>query len=326
MNKLYGSLAALALVAACSGDGEFSFSGSTSDDGTTDSGDTSDTGDTSSGSSGSGVGGTTVAINELLLEDAASGLSMTAFSFDDATGILSISGLPNDASNEAYTQNAAVPLNYNSGADFATSVTLASGFNAYESTTANSDATLNYYAVFRRSDSGNSQVVAAGTGNFSDLGHAGAGATRLNGATVLPSDGNYTYTGSYAGVRVAGTSATDDITYVTGETLLLIDFQDSGTGTVVGNVRNRQQFDLTGTLLTAPDDRLDDLSLTMSSIDRDNATIAESDVGIVGGSDTVGTWQGVFAGPNGEEIAGIVLLEESVSSTDIRETGAFIAD
>lgn len=314
MNKLF-SICILLFLAACS-DGTVAFGdGSTSSDDTTDSTDDTGTGDGSGDGSGSGGSGDstgdTVAINEILVEDVGSGLTMSAYSFDDTTGELKLVDLPFDASDDTYT--------------LISSTALGNGFSLYESNPASSDATMQYYAVFRRSDSGNSQVVAAATSGFSSLGRAGLAATRLNDTITLPSDGNYRYTGQYAGLRVTEESSATDT--VTGDVFLLIDFDDNDTGTIVGNITNRVPRDA-ATL--AVGDPLASVALKTSAIDRVNSRVVEGEAAETGdGESGSGSWQAIFAGPNGEEIAGVLLLSDSSTGPDpqaVREVGGFIAD
>lgn len=252
-----------------------------------------------------GTGGGTVSVNEVFLESDSDSLTMNAVAYDDDTGELKLTNLPFDASDDTYT--------------LISGAALANGFSAYESNPATSDAEMHYFAVFRRSDSGNSQVTAAGTANFADLGHAGAAVQRFSASVNLPNDGNYVYTGDYAGVRITEGSATDDAQFVTGDTQFILDFDDAGTGTAVGVVFNRVTYNGNGTPDTGT---LPGLSLALSSIDHDKASVKQSTVNIVGGADNVGTWDAIFAGPNGEELAGIVLVKEE----GIRETGGFIVD
>ena len=286
--KRYSGIFAILALAGCSGDIAIS-------DGS---------------SSGGGTTTPTVAVNQVLLDDASNNLTMSVAEYDAGTGELSLANLPFDASDDAYT--------------LIIGASLANGFAAYESNPASSDATMHYLAVFRRSDSGNSQVAAAGTGQFSGVGYAGASAERLNASISLPGDGNYTYTGEYAGIRVTeGNGGAADAQLVTGNSSFDIDFDDAGTGVVAGFITNRVTYDTTG---TADGGTLDNLALVLSSIDRDSAKVNEGTIDI-GASTDLGTWQAVFAGPNGEELAGIILVNDTDGSgLAVRETGGFIAD
>ncbi len=259
----------------------------------------SDTGSTDGGT------GSTVSVNEVFLESDSASLTMNAVAYDEDTGELKLTNLPFDAADDTYT--------------LISGAALANGFAAYESNPATSDAEMHYFAVFRRSDSGNSQVTAAGTPGFTDLGHAGAAAQRFSASVNLPNDGNYVYTGDYAGVRITEGSATDDAQFVTGDTRFILDFDDAGTGTAVGVVYNRATYNAGG---TSDSGTLPALSLALSYIDHDKANVQQGTVNIVGGASNAGTWDAIFAGPNGEELAGIVLVNE----TGIRETGGFIVD
>lgn len=243
-------------------------------------------------------------------------LVMNNFSYDATNDQVSVSNVPNDASNNVYTLISGHALDH--------------GFAAYESNPATTDGPLHYFAVFRRSDSKNSQVLAVGTGNYADYGYGGTGAQRLGDDPNLPNVGTYTYTGDYAAVKVNATTGlgSGDVNLVTGDATLLIDFGDSGTGTVVGSINNRKIYSNSGALIG---NLSDSISFTTADIDRTNGTTKSGTATGVNSDATTwgtGTWQSTFAGPGGSEVAGIVILEgtDQISSDKIREVGGFIAD
>jgi hypothetical protein len=195
-------------------------------------------------------------------------------------------------------------------------------FDAYESNPAPGTNEIQYFAVFRRT--GNSQVAAAGTNRYIDFGYAGAGAQRLSGLPTLPTTGIYSYNGEYAAVRTTlDPVGGNTIGYVTGDVAMQVDFDDfDGSGAVGAVVSNRTVYDTTG----APIGPLAGfISLQDTDIDFVDRTIVEADATEIDGSGTqvaTGNWSGVFAGPNGEEIAGIVF----VNGATTQEVGGLIAN
>lgn len=205
------------------------------------------------------------------------------------------------------------------------------GFGAYQSSPAAGSAELQYFAIFRRSDSGLSQVAASTSAEYIGFGFGGGGAQRVTATNPnLPRNGLYTYNGEYGGVRTIlnAVGNGDRVQYVTGDAQLAADFGDfDDVGAVNGGIRNRILYDDTGVQIGTLDGFL---SLANGEIDFTNGTIDPSTAVLLDSTGAVvanGNWQGVFAGPNGEEIAG-VLFVDSVSMTgvnDAREIGGFIA-
>lgn len=213
-----------------------------------------------------------------------------------------------------------------------------SGFGAYQSDPAPGSNEFRYFAVFRRSDSGLSQVAAATSNEYVAFGFGGAGATRVSGATSIPATGIYSYSGEYAAVRVERAAFGDDTTvealyYVTGGMEMTADFGDfDEIGAVSGVVRNRVLYDRAGKVLGNLDGII---SFANSEIDRTDGTIASGDAFEIQGGTQVpngsyqdgeigatGNWSGVFAGPGAEEIAGIVFVE----SATVREIGGVMVN
>lgn len=207
------------------------------------------------------------------------------------------------------------------------------GFGAYQSDPAPGSNEFKYFAVFRRSDSGLSQVGATQSNSYISFGFGGAGAARVSGATSVPTTGIYSYAGEYAAVRVVRTEdenqvAVDELYYVTGGMEMTADFGDfDEVGAVGGVVRNRILYDSNGQELGALDGII---SFANSEITREDGTIASSTaVELQGGTQipgggyqggeisATGSWRGVFAGAGAEEIAGIVFVE----SAEVREIG-----
>ncbi len=233
-------------------------------------------------------------------------LSLNNIAYDPGSDTLTINNIPFDDPDNAYER--------------ITTEKFSNGFDAYQSAPTAGSNELQYFAVFRRSDSGNSQVAATGTDEYIGFGFGGAGAQRLGAAPNLPDSGIYSYNGEYAAVRTTRTGgAANGVQYVTGEVRLNADFADfDDVGAVGGTIRNRQLYDTTG----APIGTLDGfISLANATIDRTTGTINSSTaVEVINGQQNSGNWSGVFAGPGGNEIAGILFVE----GNGVRETGGIV--
>lgn len=254
-----------------------------------------------------------------------SDLTVNDMTYDPLTDELVLNNLPFDGDN-TYARNA--PL----------SAAIGSPFGAYESVGGTSD----YYAVFRRSGSGYSQVGTVGTDQYVSFGFGGAAAQRLDGTGALPTaNSQYLFTGEYAAVRtIIDPDTGSQLQYVAGTATIEVDVEDfDDTGAVEGIIADRTFFDNNGVQLTDLDD-VDFISLATADINFDNWTIASSTATAYSRADlssgASGSWQGLFAGPNGEEVAGIVVVSGSgpigidattgdFEEVQVRETGGFIA-
>lgn len=269
------------------------------------------------------------------LNNASADLTVDEMTFDPATGELVFNNLPFD-SNKAvtgenvYTRNPAVSASLQAAG---------TGFDAYRNAGGPVGGS-EYFAVFRRSASGNSQVGAVGSDRYLSFGFGGAAAQRLNGPGALPNaNDSYVFNGEYAAVR----TVVDDTTgtrmeYVAGTTIIDVDIQDFDvSGAVEGLIVNRTFFDANGVQLTQLNNA-DFISLATAEINFDNWTISSSDATVVrqGQNGQTGNWSGLFSGPGGKEVVGIVVVEGDgpvgidpqtgdyiLMST--RETGGFIA-
>ena len=248
-------------------------------------------------------------------------LTMNALVYDDkgtadpSDDTLIINNLPfdnSDAQGGEYTRTAALP----------------NGFDRYESPLNGTPGERQYFAVFRRSAF--AQAAAVATGDYIDFGFGGATAQQVGAAGVPAArPATYTFSGEYAGLRITtDAGGADDVEFVTGDAELYVDILDFDiNGAVEGIIDNRQLYASDGTFLGTLGDYL---SLATADVDFTNATINSSEAFGLEGTEqlTNGNWQGVFAGPNGEEIAGIVVLEGSestaTSSDRVRETGTLI--
>lgn len=234
---------------------------------------------------------------------------------DPSDDTLLINNLPfdnSDATGGGYTREGVLP----------------NGYERYENPQTGAAGERRYFAVFRRSTL--AQVAAVGTGDYVDAGFGGLTAQRFNnGGVPAPRPTSYTFTGDYAAVRVTTLSGgTDDVEFITGDATLSADILDfDTTGAVEGLITNRVLYDSNGNLLGTLNDFL---SLATAEIDFTSAAInastavARDGVGQTGS----GQWQGIFAGPNGEEIAGIVVIDGTTTTGEpddtVRETGTFI--
>ena len=281
MTRFYSGIAILALVAACGDGSPFN---------TVEDGD-----DKTPGSA--------------YLDEEGTFLTLNNIAYDPGSDTLTINNIPFDDPENAYKR--------------IQTETFANGFNAYESDPAPGSNEIQYFAVFRRSDSGQSQVAAAGTTAYVQFGYGGAGAQRLGANPTLPTTGIYSYNGEYAAVRTtldAGPGGSNLAEFVTGDVTMRVDYGDfDDTGTVGGTVGNRRLYDTTGTQIGTLDGFI---SMQDSTIDFETQTIVSATVTeFVGGTATrSGSWEGVFAGPNGEEIAGVLFVE----GDDVREVGGFV--
>jgi hypothetical protein len=206
-----------------------------------------------------------------------------------------------------------------------------SGFGRYE----NVAGAHQYYAVFRRSDSGAVQGGAVATAAYIDFGIGGA-AVKRSGSVSLPSSGEYTFTGQYAAVRVYANSETspNTVQYITGDSRIDLDFGDyDTTGAVIGTITNRQLYDNGGTLIGPMDDYI---ALYSTGFDPETGIITAATATGVSTSTTdtltSGQWTGIIGGTNGTEIAGILVVEGDSGDSggtatveQVRETGVLIA-
>ncbi len=257
------------------------------------------------GGVGSGEGDGDTSGNSAFLTEDNPRLTLNNIAYDPTTDTLTLNNIPFDDPLNAYER---IPTN-----DFN------NGFNAYQSAPDPGSNQIQYFAVFRRSDSGLTQVASAGTTAYVDFGYGGAGAQRLGAAPTLPTTGIYSYNGEYAGVRTTNAAAGNSINYTTGSASLAVDFDDlDNTGAVGGLITNRQIYGTDGALIGGLDGFI---SLRDTDIDFTNGTIVSSTATEFQQNTTrSGTWQGVFAGPGGREIAGILFVEGG----DVREVGGMI--
>jgi hypothetical protein len=251
-------------------------------------------------------------------------LTMNNLDYDEANDELIVNNIPFDGTSAANGQARYVNVG---GLG-------ASAFARYESIETAETGRRQYYAVFRRSDSGFAQAAAIATDEYISFGFGGVTAQRSTASISVPGQGEYVYTGEYAAVRAFDESqegAPGGVQYVTGNVQLDVDVADFDvTGAVEGIISNRTLFDEDGNQIGTLGDFV---SLATAEIDFDLDQITQSTAVAFSPADgetiATGNWAGIFAGPNGQEIAGIVILEGTVTADDAsgtyRETGVFTA-
>ena len=184
------------------------------------------------------------------LENASPELTVNEMTFDPDTGELVFNNLPFDsdkavAGANVYGKDTGLSTILNPGG---------SGFDVYRNT-AGPSGTSQYFAVFRRSPSGFSQVGAVGTDRYLSFGFGGAAAQRLEGSGALPSTtDSYVFNGEYAAVRtvVVDGAPGAEIQYVSGLARIEVDVEDPDiSGAVEGVIVSREFFDANGVNIAA---------------------------------------------------------------------------
>lgn len=196
------------------------------------------------------------------LTDNNDALTLNNVVYDEQSDTLTINNIPFDDPDNVYQRITTESFN--------------NQFDAYQSAPTPGSNEFQYFAVFRRSDSGQSQVTAAGTDTYIDFGYGGAGAQRLGNQPNLPSSGIYSYNGEYAAVRTSQSQGvgSDVVEYVTGDAVLRVDFDDfDETGAVGGSIGNRQLYNNAGVSMGALDGFI---SLQDTDIDFENGTIVSA--------------------------------------------------
>lgn len=231
------------------------------------------------------------------------------FTYDASTDTIQINNLPFDLGG-TYQRVPALDQN---------------GFMAFR----NIDGAEVYYALYRQSATGLSETGVVGTGNYQKFGYGGS-MMRATPVTGLPANGEATYQGNYAGIRVYdGTGGTSGggLGFVTGTAFLRVDFDDFDDGGAVdAAITGRTAYDGNG----APLGALPGLGATTTSMS--GSTIKQTNITevIPGTSDVMtGTLRAMFSGPEGKEITGIVILEgpDALGSGDnVQERGGFLLD
>lgn len=137
-----------------------------------------------------------------------------------------------------------------------TAIAALNGYTVFDGPTTATDpvsgATITqftYRALYGVSTSGKTSFVIVRTGQYTDYGFGGFIYQR-NGSVTLPTSGQATYSGSYAGM--IDYNGRSDLNYTTGDMTMSIDFRDFNNGNAVqGDVTNRKIYDLNGNDVTS---------------------------------------------------------------------------
>lgn len=234
-----------------------------------------------------------------------------SFTYDAETDQLVINNLPFDGPDGVYTN---------------TGVAAVTGFNVYESTETDETGQRKFFAVFRQSDSGSVSAGAVGTGDYAAFGFGGGAISRSTNSVAVPNSGEAVYTGEYGGLRVVeGSAGENDINLVSGDATIDVDFADFDvTGAVEGRITNREFYDVNGNLIGT----LPTIVLATGNINADGTIGQSSATTFDSNGDPLqtGTYDALFGGPNGSEIAGIIVItgpETEGADTEVQETGVF---
>ncbi|MBV1865863.1 MAG: hypothetical protein KUG74_15720 [Rhodobacteraceae bacterium] len=187
------------------------------------------------------------------------------------------------------------------------------GFKAYRSIRGFD----NYIAYYGTSSTGNVSTAIVAQDGYRDHGHAGAGYARKTAVNLPSSTQKAYFSGSYVGLRTFN-DPREFLDTITGNAQMEADFSD---GKVRGWIRNRiADKNISGDPVRA------DISLLETDIDTDEAIfsgfVEPGFVKVATDPDPIGTYYGLFGGPDGKEIAGVVVIEVD----GVRETGSFVAE
>lgn len=256
------------------------------------------------------------------------------FSYDAAADTFTVDGLAFDGDN-VYERDAAVAS--------------LGPYAVYEADAAVTDSfdgdvvsQFNYKALYGVSNTGNTEFAIVRTGAYVGYGFGGFIYQR-NGGVTLPTSGQATYEGDYAGLR--DFDGTGGVQYVTGDINMAIDFDDFNSGDGVrGEVSNRRIFDTAGNDVT--NDVLDAINAENASsitalpqlifavgpgtLDENGEMVGELFSSFADDSGAAvefesGSFYALVAGDDAEEIVGVVVVEGAVGDITARETGGFIA-
>lgn len=199
---------------------------------------------------------------------------------------------------------------------------------------------LQYRAIYGVSPSRQSEFAIVRTGGYVGYGFGGFVYQR-DGGVSLPTTGQGTYSGEYAGIR--DFDGAGGLEYTTADITLSVDFEDFNDGAgVSGLVLNRRIFDLAGNDLTQ-----DVISAINAEYDTDIGTLptirwvigpgmADRNGEILGevfstvGSEEyeTGNYYAIVSGDHAEEIVGVLVVESEDprfgGDVTTRETGGFI--
>ncbi|SLN39394.1 hypothetical protein ROG8370_01631 [Roseovarius gaetbuli] len=231
-----------------------------------------------------------VDVNSRFLFDVGRDLTMNSVTFDPLNNQLVINNLPFDGPDQIYSNIGS----RNTAEFFASRKTPTTG-------------RIQHYAVFVKRD--DLEATAAAGAEWGDFGFGGANIKR--DSFNLPANGEYVYTGVYAGVRTFNDRT--GLHLVTGNAELLLDINDLDPaaglqGNIVGSVTNRTRTLPSGTALTGLP------NLTLNSVTFNTVTGAfeggtANTFDSAGDIRDSGTYEGLIAGAIGEEIGTLSVIE-----------------
>lgn len=237
--------------------------------------------------------------NERFLFDPDNKLTMNSVQYDETTDQLVINNLPFDGPDGRY--------------DF---FRTQGGAGVYASQMTPTTGQIQHYAVYLSTD--NLEAAAAGGRDWIDFGFTGAHLSRDTYA--LPGGvGEYVYVGNYAGIRTLDDRGGLQITSGNAELLLdILDFDNNGVveGAIVGTVGPRVRTDSDGTpLATLPSISLATVSFDpVTGIFINGAVTTPTPDGEVRDA---GTYEGVIAGPAGDDIGVMLVMTGSAEVQQI---------
>ena len=186
----------------------------------------------------------------------------------------------------------------------------------------NTGGAQSYYAIYVQGRNAATAASVVATDSWLDYGYAG---TMFRGTGTLPNATEATYRGTYQGIRVYE-GADERHGFSTGDVEMVVDFEDfDDVGAVSTRIGNRVAYDENGAVLgNLP-------GLATVDTHHEDGVIQETDISEgIGDSATgaTGTLAGIFGGTNGNQIAGVLVLEgpDALTGDDVRETGAFVID
>ena len=202
---------------------------------------------------------------------------------------------------------------------------------------------FSHRALYGVSTTGDTEFAIVRTGAYIPYGFGGFIYQR-NGTVTLPTSGQATFSGDYAGIR--DFDGTVGLEYTTGDMTMAIDFNDFDLGYgVQGQVTDRAIFDINGNDIT--NDVLDALNADLTSplVELPVLTftvgpgVMDSNGEIAGGIGSYysdggaaetfeqGEYYAIVAGEDASEVVGVIVVtadDPRLDGVTVRETGGFI--
>ncbi len=260
----------------------------------------------------------------------------TDMAYDAATDTFSVDNLGFDGAN-AYKRGVAV-------ASLGPYAVYESAMSYQDDVTGVPIDQFTHRALYGVSKTGQTQFAVVRTGAYADYGFGGF-AYQRNGAVTLPTSGQASFSGGYAGLR--DFKGIGGLEYVTGDMRVDIDFRDFNDGNAVkGTVSNRAIYDLAGnditaTVLAALNTRKGTsetaLPVLMFKV---GPGVMDANGEIAGSIDSKilpdgkalevyenGKYYAVVSGTDPDEVTGIIVVtadDPRFDGVTVRETGGFI--